>query len=250
MSANRSIHLTVHVHNNPAAIAERAAHILAEYCEEAIAERGVFNIALSGGATPVPFYRLLGGSDWAERLPWEKINIYFVDERSVNPESPESNYFMLRRELFSNISATHYFRIQAESDPVKAAEAYEARIRKDFNLRPGELPRFDFILLGMGKNGHTGSLSVGSPALFEKDHLVIDQYEPERKYDRVTMTLPVLNNARCCMFLVTGAEKHEVLTRALDLLAEPTLPAQMVRPTFGDLIWIVDEQAATGRMQN
>ncbi len=249
MAGSRSIHLTLHIHKKPAAMAERAAHIMTRCCEEAIAERGVFNIALSGGATPVPFYRLLGGADWAERLPWEKINIYFVDERSVDPESPESNFGMIRRELLSHVPATHYFRIKAENDPVQAAERYEAMLRADFKLKDGELPRFDFILLGMGRNGHTGSLSVGSPAIVENKRLVIDQYLPERKYDRVTMTLPVLNNARCCMFLVTGEEKHEVLTKALDLLAPPYLPAQMVRPTFGDLIWIVDEAAATGRPQ-
>ncbi|MDD6181943.1 MAG: 6-phosphogluconolactonase [Desulfovibrionaceae bacterium] len=248
MPGSRSIHLSVHIHKNPAAMAERAAHIMASCCEEAIAERGVFNIALSGGATPVPFYRLLAGADWAERLPWEKINIYFVDERSVEPESPESNFGMIRRELLSHIPATHYFRIKAENDPVEAARQYEKLLRADFHLKEGELPRFDFVLLGMGQNGHTGSLSVGSPAIMEKKRLVIDQYLSERKYDRVTLTLPVLNNARCCMFLVTGREKHEVLTRALNLLETPSLPAQMVRPTFGDLIWIVDEAAATGRV--
>ena len=230
---SRSIHLSVHIHKDPAAMAERAAHILAAACEEAVAERGVFKIALSGGQTPIPLFRLLVASDWADRLPWDKMTFFWVDERCVGPEHPESNYGLARRELLGQVPATHFFRMQ--------------QIRHDFNLGPQELPRFDFMLLGMGEDGHTGSIFPNSPALAEKKRLVIDQYVPERKADRLTLTLPVINNARCCMFLVTGAEKHDVLSRALNLLAEPTLPAQMVRPGIGDLIWVVDEAAATGK---
>lgn len=246
MGRSRSIHLSVHIHKDPAAMAERAAHILAAACEEAVAERGVFKIALSGGQTPIPLFRLLVASDWADRLPWDKMTFFWVDERCVGPENPESNYGLVRRELLSQVQATHFFRMRGEEDPVQAAAKYEQQIRNDFNLGPNELPRFDFILLGMGEDGHTGSIFPNSPALAEKKRLVIDQYVPERKADRLTLTLPVLNNARCCMSLVTGKEKHEVLSRALNLLAEPTLPAQMVRPGIGDLIWVVDEAAASG----
>lgn len=245
ISRSRSIHLSVHIHKDNAAMAERAAHIFAEHCEEAIAERGVFNIALSGGTTPIPLFTLLSGPDWAEHLPWEKINIFWVDERCVGPEHPESNYGMTRRELLANVPATHYYRMKGEDNPVEAAQNYEATLREHFNT--AELPRFDFILLGMGEDGHTGSIFPGSPALVEKKRWVIDQYVPERKADRLTLTLPVLNNARCCMFMINDKEKHDCLQRALDLLAQPTLPAQMVRPTFGELIWIVDEAAALGK---
>ena len=141
---------------------------------------------------------------------------------------------------------THFFRMRGEEDPVEAAVKYEQQIRAEFNLGHHELPRFDFMLLGMGEDGHTGSIFPNSPALAERKRLVIDQYVPERKADRLTLTLPVINNARCCMFLVTGKEKHDVLSRALNLLAEPTLPAQKVRPGFGELIWVVDEAAARG----
>ena len=245
-SRSRSIHLTLHIHKDAAAMAERAAHLFAGHCEEAIAERGMFTVALSGGHSPIPLFRLLAGKDWAERLPWEKIHMYWVDERCVGPEHADSNYGMARRELLSRVPATHYYRMKGEETPERAAQAYEAMLRDHFALDPGEFPRFDFILLGMGDDGHTGSLFAGSPGLREKKRLVIDQYVPERKADRLTLTLPVLNNARCCLFLVSGKEKHAVLAKALDLLAEPALPAQMVRPGFGDLFWIVDEQAALG----
>ena len=137
--------------------------------------------------------------------------------------------------------------MRGDIDPVEAAVKYEQQIRQDFNIGPNDLPRFDFMILGMGDDGHTGSIFPNSPALAERKRLVIDQYVPERKADRLTLTLPVINNSRCCMFLVTGKEKHQVLGQVLDLLAEPTLPAQMVRPSVGDLIWVVDEAAATGQ---
>ncbi len=242
---SRSTHLSVHVHKHEAAMAERAAHIFAALCEEAISERDIFNVALSGGNTPIPFFQLLSSPDWAERLPWDKIAIYWVDERCVGPESPDSNYGVARRELLSHVQATHYYRMRGESDPVEAALHYEAMLREHFKT-PTEVPRFDFILLGMAEDGHTSSLFAGSPALLEKKRLCIDQYVPERKADRITLTLPVLNNTRCCMFLVSGKEKHEALQKSLDLLAPPSLPTQLVRPTFGDLIWIVDEAAALG----
>ena len=245
-SRSRSIHLALHIHRDAAAMAERAAHLFAGYCEEAVAERGLFTVALSGGHSPIPLFRLLAGRDWAERLPWEKIYIYWVDERCVGPDHADSNYGMVRRELLSQVSATHYYRMKGEETPERAARTYEDLLRDHWKLGPGEVPRFDFILLGMGGDGHTGSLFAGSPGLREKKRLVIDQYVPERKADRLTLTLPVLNNARCCLFLVNGEEKHEMLAKALDLLAAPSLPAQMVRPVFGDLIWIVDEQAALG----
>ncbi len=243
----RSIHLSLHIHKNPATMAERAAHILAAACEEAIEERGVFRIALSGGVTPIPLFRLLAAHDWADRLPWDKMCFFFVDERCVDPEHPDSNYGLARRELLSKVPATHFYRMRGESDPVAAAAKYEEQIRQEFGISGNALPRFDFIILGMGEDGHTGSIFPNSPAMAERKRLVIDQYVPERKADRITMTLPVINNARCCLFLVTGKEKHAVLSKALNLLDAPTLPAQLVHPTVGDLIWIVDEAAATGQ---
>jgi len=246
ISRSRSIHLTLHIHKDAAAMAERAAHLFAGCCEEAVAERGVFTVALSGGKSPLPLFRLLAGKDWAERLPWGKIHIYWVDEHCVGPEHADSNYGIIRRELLSQVSATHYFRMKGEESPERAAQIYEDLLRDHFKLAPGEFPRFDFVQLGMGTDGHTGSLFSGTPGLSEKKRLVLDQYVPECKADRLTLTLPVLNNARCCMFLVSGQEKRDVLATALNLLAPPSLPAQMVRPGFGDLIWIVDEQAALG----
>ncbi|MCX4309860.1 MAG: 6-phosphogluconolactonase [Desulfovibrio sp.] len=244
---SRSIHLSLHIHKDPAAMAERAAHILAAACEEAVEERDVFRIALSGGHTPEPLFRLLAHKDWVERLPWEKISIFWVDERCVGPDDPESNYGLARRELLSRVPATHFFRMRGDEDPERAAANYEKLLREEFRLGSNEIPRFDLMLLGMGEDGHTASIFPNSPLLHEKKRMVADAYVPERKEDRITLTLPVINNSRMCMFLVSGAEKHKALAEVLNLLKEPTLPAQLVRPQVGDLVWIVDEDAATGK---
>jgi len=246
MPRSRSIHLALHIHKDPSAMAERAAHHLAACCEEAIAQRGVFTLALSGGSTPLPLFRLLAGSDWAERLPWEKIMLYWGDERCVDPEDPQSNYGMARRELISHVPVTRFYRMKGEDDPVQAALAYEELLREHFNLKPGEFPRFDCILLGLGEDGHTASLFPGEQGIEEKERIVIDQFVRSRGADRLTLTLPAINNARCCIFMVTGKDKHPVLSRALNLLAEPELPAQFVRPRLGELLWIVDREAAHG----
>lgn len=243
---SRSVHLALHIHKTPAAMAERAAHIFAAACEEAVAERGIFRVALSGGKTPIPLFRLLAESDWAERLPWEKISFFWVDERNVDPDHPESNYGMARKELLAHIPATHFYRMRGDMDVEAEAKRYETVLRDEFNLGRSELPRFDLMLLGMGADGHTASIFPNSPLLHEKNRLVADVFVPERKSDRITLTLPVINNSRICMFLVEGAEKHEALVKVLNILDEPSLPAQLVRPKGGELIWIVDEKSARG----
>ncbi|MDO5536936.1 MAG: 6-phosphogluconolactonase [Desulfovibrionaceae bacterium] len=243
---SRSIHLSLHIHKDPDAMAERAAHILAAACDEAVSERGVFRMAISGGKTPLPLFRLLSRKDWTDALPWDKISVFWADERCCSPDDPASNYGNAHKELLSYVPCTSYYRMRGDLDPEKAALEYEQTLRKEFMLKEGEIPRFDMILLGMGEDGHTASLFPNSPALYTRDRLVIDQYVPERGGDRLTLTLPVLNNSRCCLFMVTGKEKHSVLHRALNLLDKPELPAQLVHPPVGDLIWVVDENAATG----
>lgn len=244
--SSRSIHLSLHIHKDPEAMAERAAHLFASACEEAVAERGHFRVAISGGHTPVPLFRLLTQRDWADSLPWDKISIYWVDERCVGPDSPDSNYGVARRELLGLVPATRYYRMRGDQDPQRAAADYARLLREDFGLGPRELPRFDMMLLGMGADGHTASLFPGSPALEETDKLATEVYAPSLHEDRITLTLPVINNSRCCMFLVSGPEKRAALGDVLNLLSEPVLPAQRVRPQAGDLIWIVDKAAASG----
>lgn len=244
--SDRSISLGLYVHDDPAAMAEEAARVFKDHCEAAVKEFGIFRVAISGGQTPVPLFRLLTRSEWTDLLPWDKISIYWVDERCVGPDRPDSNYGVARRELLGKVPAVHYYRMRGDEDPEKAARDYSQILVDDFNLRQDELPRFDLMILGMGADGHTASLFPGSPALAEKKRLVTEVYVPEKQEDRITLTLPVINNSRCCMFLVTGPEKYAALANVLNLLSDPILPAQKVRPVAGDLVWIVDKAAATG----
>ncbi len=241
-----STQLSLHVAETPAVLARLAADLIIERCKEAIHRRGNFKIALSGGSTPTSLFRLLATPEYEKCLPWEKVLFYWVDERCVDPDHEDSNYRVARDELLHKVAATKFYRMRGELDPTEAAMGYESLLRQHFDLAPGELPRFDCILLGMGADGHTASLFPEEEGINITDRLVIDQHIAKLKSDRLTLTLPVLNNARCCIFMIQGAEKHEVLAKALNILGSPDLPAQKVKPVDGELIWVVDESARRG----
>jgi len=227
-------------------MAEKSAEILLKRCQQAIAERGMCSVCLSGGNTPVPLYRLLSTPAWLDRLPWEKIAFYWVAEHHVPPDDEASIYGVARRELLHLSPSTRFYRIRGELPPEEAARTYEKLLVDHFGLNEGEYPVFDVILLGLSPVGHTASLHAGGVALTEKKRLVVDEYLPEIKEDRISLTLPVFNNARACLCMVSGKEKHPVLARVLNLLAPPALPAQCIRPHSGELLWVVDEAAAQG----
>ena len=239
-------HLSLYVTADEKAMAEEAAGIISTQCAEAIAARGMFTIALSGGKTPVPLFRLLSQPKWAKAIDWSKTVVYWVDECCLSPENEDSHYRLARTELLSHVEATRYYRMKGEDSPEAAAKAYAKLLTEHFSLTPGEFPCFDCILLGIGTDGHTASLFSGDPALMDREHLVLDVYNPKQKMPRLTMTLPVLNNARCCIFLASGRVKNLILSTALNLMAAPVLPAQMVRPHNGKLCWIIDNNAYQG----
>ena len=239
-------HLSVYIKEDPITVAQQAAEILEKLCLKAISENGAFNLAISGGKTPIPLFRLLAEPVWRDRFAWEKINLYWVDERCVPPESPESNYGLARKELLSFIPATKFYRIKGELKPFEAAANYEELLTKNFGLKDNELPRFDCMVLGMGADGHVASLFPDIADYIDTNYKVIDIYVPKIRQSRITFTLPVINNSKACIFLVSGREKHLAVSRALNLLTSPDLPAQKVRPSEGELIWILDESAAQG----
>jgi 6-phosphogluconolactonase len=216
--------------------------------KEAVDRRGRFVIALSGGSTPKNLYNLLA-TNARSVLPWDRMFFFWGDERHVPPTDPESNYRMAEETMLSKIPVTagNVFRIAAEnSDAAAAAEAYEQTLGKFFALEPGHFPRFDLILLGMGPDGHTASLFPSTAGLQEKSRLVIANWVDTLKASRITLTLPVLNAARCVLFLVSGADKAAVLRTVLeeDVPAEQ-YPSKLVRPSDGKLIWLVDRAAAS-----
>lgn len=214
--------------------------------QQAVASRERFTVVLSGGSTPKGLYSLLAGGFRSE-IPWPKIFFFWGDERHVPPSDPESNYRMANEVMLSKVPVPgeNVFRIPAEDkDANSAAAKYERTIRQFFQLRSGELPRFDLILLGMGPDGHTASLFPGTAALREQSRLVVANWVEKFKTERITLTLPVLNNARNTLFMVAGSDKAQSLREVLEGSAPAEqYPSKLIRPVDGTLVWLVDEAA-------
>ncbi|MCI0710775.1 MAG: 6-phosphogluconolactonase [Chloroflexi bacterium] len=217
---------------------EAAADKFAELASEGIEQRGRFTVALSGGSTPEPLYELLAERDDIE---WSRVHIFFGDERTVPPDNDDSNYRMACLTLLDDIDA-HVYRIKGELDPAQAANDYINSLQAGF---AGEMPRFDLMLQGMGKDGHTASLFPNTAGLDEQEAWVVANHVPQLDTWRITMTYPVINNAHVVMFLIAGEEKADALYEVLKGEPNPQVyPAQAVEPLDGELLWYVDRAAA------
>jgi 6-phosphogluconolactonase len=225
-----------------------AAEEVVSAATDAVKQQGRFTIALSGGSTPKSLFNLLA-TNARTSLPWDRMFFFWGDERHVPPTDPDSNYRMADEAMLSKIPvpAGNVFRFAAENpDAAAVADAYEHTLRKFFALEAGQVPRFDLVLLGMGPDGHTASLFPGTPALQEKSRIVVANWVDKLKTSRLSLTLPVLNAARCVMFLVSGTDKAPALKAVLEADAPgEQYPAKLVRPTDGRLIWLVDRAAAS-----
>jgi len=237
----------IRILDNSEDLFQAAAVEFAALASEAVRNKGSFCVALSGGSTPRGLYTLLA-KDAVPSLPWGRICFFWGDERHVPPDHPDSNYRMAYETMLSKLPVRlqNVFRIHAElRDAEAAVVAYEQDLKTFFNLRPGEFPRFDLVLLGLGPDGHTASLFPGTTGLSEKDRLVVANWVEKFKAYRFTLTLPVLNQSACVIFLVSGEEKSDILREVLENPGAD-LPAQKVRPTDGRLLWLVDRAAASG----
>ena len=233
-----------------AALARRAATLFAEIAERATARAGRFTVALSGGSTPKLLYTLLATEPYRSRLPWRQTHIFWGDERCVPPEHPDSNFGLARSSLLDRISipTDQIHRMQAEQDNLDVvARQYEAEIAWTFGIkRTGELPSFDFILLGLGPDGHTASLFPHTEAVRETRRWVVRNDVPKLHASRLTLTVPILNRGATVLFLVSGADKAPVLREVLEGPPDPDrLPSQLIWPVAGRLIWLVDQAAAS-----
>ena len=213
--------------------------------QAAISAHGRFTVALSGGSTPKSLYSLLAAqhADFA----WDRTFLFFGDERHVPPDHPDSNYRMVNAALLTRISipAENVFRVKTENpDAEAAALEYENELRNFFALKPGEFPRFDLILLGLGPDGHTASLFPGSEGLKEQSRLVIANWVEKFNTHRITFTFPVLNHAAQIMFLASGPDKADMVQQVLEGKVTPPYPSQQVRPIDGTLLWMLDKAAA------
>ncbi len=230
-----------------------AAEEFVRVARSAIGAQGRFAVALSGGSTPKALYSLLA-ANYAD-FAWNRVFLFFGDERHVPPTDPESNYRMVQESLLTKIGipSENVFRVPAENpDAAAAAADYEAQLRRFFELnsgnrqgvQPSEFPRFDLILLGMGPDGHTASLFPDTEALNEQSRLVVANWVAKFNTHRITFTFPVLNRAAEVMFLASGADKAEMLHQVLETKITPPLPSQRVEPSDGKLLWMLDEAAA------
>jgi 6-phosphogluconolactonase len=233
----------IRILNAPADLFQAAATEFAALASQAVQANERFSVALAGGSTPKGLYALLAGGS-IPNIPWEKIFFFFGDERFVPPDHPESNYRMAREAgLFSQTSHDHVFRVRTEEkDADTAALDYEQTLRKFFGLQPGEFPRFDLVLLGLGPDGHTASLFPGTAALNEKSRLVVANWIEKFQAYRITLTLPVLNRAACVMFLASGRDKAKIVREVLKN-ENANLPSQKVHPADGRLLWLLDGTA-------
>lgn len=229
-------------------LAETAAGLIVDLATGAVAQRGRFTVALAGGETPRTTYERLARPPLSELMPWAQTFVFFGDERGVPAEHPDSNYGMAHRALLSKvpIPPRQVFRIPGEgTDPEAVATDYARTLGEELKARRGEMPRLDLVLLGLGIDGHTGSLFPGSPVLKEVFRTVAAVHAAAAVIpQRFTLTYPVLNAAACVVYLVSGVVKAKVVKAALaDRTA--TVPAGLVRPTDGRLIWLLDRPAAT-----
>jgi len=241
---------TIRIFADVQALSEAAAHEWVRCSREAVAARGRFTVALSGGSTPKRLYHLLAAEPFRSQIDWGRVEIFWGDERCVPPDHADSNYHMAREAMLAHlpIPTEHVHRIEAErADRDAAAWNYTdvlGRVFKDTVYADGPPPAFDLILLGMGPDGHTASLFPHTKALDETKRWVVANHVPQLNTDRLTLTRPILNRAREVLFLVAGADKAERLVEVLAGPADPKrLPSQSIQPD-GQLVWFVDRAAA------
>ncbi len=236
---------SVHIFADIDALSRDAAGRFADASSRSIAAHGRFTVALSGGSTPRGLYRLLGNAPYSDSIEWQRVHLFWADERCVPPDHEASNFKLAFETFISKvrIPTEHVHRITGEVSAEIAAERYEVCLRQCFG--DDEWPVFDLILLGMGEDGHTASLFPGSAALREQVRLAVAVRKSPPDADRVSLTLPVLNRAQLVLMLVSDAAKARVLRSVLDENESETLyPAAMVRPVEGTLEWLIDKPAA------
>jgi 6-phosphogluconolactonase len=234
---------------DPAAITRRAADEFVKAAAEAVAKNGVFNVAFAGGSTPKALYALLADDPaYRGKIAWDKMRVFFGDERHVPPDNSESNFRMASEALFSKglLKPEQIARIKGEyPDTEKAALEYQLVLRAYFQLKDGEYPRFDLVLLGMGDEGHTLSLFPGTKALHATGRIVLRNWVGKFYTERITLTAEAVNHANRVMFLITRADKAPALKAVLEGPYEPEqLPAQLIQPRSGNSLWLIDRDAA------
>jgi 6-phosphogluconolactonase len=236
--------MELHVLKTAEEVLRELANFFVAKASQAVEARGRFSVALSGGSSPKKLYELLASPAYREQVAWEQVYFFFGDERNVPQTSPDSNYLMAKKALFDplGIRPAQVFDIDTQLAPPEAAAQYGVDIEEFFGERKA---RFDLVLLGLGDNAHTASLFPHTPVLHDKAVGVKEVWLPEQQVFRITLTAPLINQARAIAFLVYGADKalavHQILELDRDI---DNYPAQLIEPTSGEVDWFLDEAAA------
>jgi 6-phosphogluconolactonase len=234
-----------HVFDSVEEVLHHLADFFVEQAHQAVAARGRFTVALSGGSSPKKLYELLASAAYRERVPWTQVFFFFGDERNVPATDPQSNYLMAKTALLAPLSipAAHVFPVDTSRPPKEAAAAYTKSINDFFGTEPA---CFDLVLLGLGDNSHTASLFPHTSVLHASTASTEAVFVEELKTDRITLTAPLINQARAVAFLVFGADKAAAVRRVL--VGERNIeeyPAQLIDPMEGEAHWFLDKEAAS-----
>jgi len=235
----------ISVYDDPEALSRAAAELFSAEARSAVQARGRFAVALSGGGTPRRAYEHLAQDPFRELVPWQNTHIFWGDERCVPGDDPRSNARMALQTLLDHvpIPSEQIHPMICDRSRLKAAVEYEALLRVFF---AAGRPRFDLILLGLGENGHTASLFPGTSVLEEQRRWVSEVHVAEEGLHRLTLTAAAINQAELVVFLVSGADKAPILRKVLDEALDPhSIPAQLIKPVDGRLLWLVDRDAAS-----
>lgn len=236
--------MELHIFPAEDAVLRALANFFVATADQAIAARGRFAVALSGGSSPKNLYELLASDAYRAQVAWGKVRFFFGDERTVPKTSPDSNYLMVKKALFDrlDIRPDHVFAVDTALAPAEAATQYGTAIEEFFGDEPA---RFDLVLLGLGDNAHTASLFPHTDVLSDQTVGVKDVFVAELNTTRITMTAPLLNQARATAFLVYGAGKAAAVQQILEFPRDiDQYPAQLIAPAGGNVHWFLDEGAA------
>lgn len=233
------------IFNNKEALTKATAQLIVTESNKCIKENGSFTWALSGGSTPMELYKLLATEAYQKKIDWKNIYIFWSDERYVPFQSEENNSHQAMKALLDHIPIPqeNIFTVPVNLPVKKAAKHYEQSLKQFFK---SEKPSFDLILLGMGSDGHTASLFPNTEILKEKDAMVKSCFIEQVNMERITFTVPLINNGKIILFLISGAEKADTLNKVINGKKQPQLyPAQLIKASKKNkLLWFVDAKAA------
>jgi 6-phosphogluconolactonase len=231
-------------------LCEKVTQEILVHSNTKIALQNRFNMVLSGGSTPKGIYQCMSGPSYRNKFRWEKIHLFWGDERWVRPEDPRSNYRMVSQALLTkvNIPPANVHPVQTTNCNLQTSACkYEQTIRDFFKLGNGDFPRFDLVLLGLGQDGHTSSLFPGNSALSVKDRIAVSVSQKGIPEKRITLTLAAINHAETIFFLVSGPEKADIAAEVLE--NKSAFPANDIKPDQGHVFWFLDK-ASAGKLEN